>query len=174
MLTLCIGLVWVLFSIIFENNADLKLVTRETAVSLCDIWFYNSFFKALNSSLNCRSLRRRRTFEPSVTPCKVIQESLALQSARRSARRGLNSRYWIPDYLSVVLGFQILNISGKPDFFELNFRFLSPGFLILQAKISQIPESGLPYMGRPLSLFRVHAESIQEVTLNVVVVLYMF
>ena len=30
-------------------------------------------------------------------------------------------------------------------------------------------------MGRPLSLFRVHAESIQEVTLNVVVVvLYMF
>ena len=25
-------------------------------------------------------------------------------------------------------------------------------------------------MGRPLSLFRVHAESIQEVTLNVVVV----
>ena len=41
MLTLCIGLVWVLFSIIFENNADLKLVTRETAVSLCDIWYYN-------------------------------------------------------------------------------------------------------------------------------------
>ena len=31
-------------------------------------------------------------------------------------------------------------------------------------------------MGRPLSLFRVHAESIQEVTLNVVVVVvvYMF
>ena len=29
-------------------------------------------------------------------------------------------------------------------------------------------------MGRPLSLFRVHAESIPEVTLNVVVVLYMF
>lgn len=31
MLTLCTGLVWVLFSIIFEKNADLKLVTRETA-----------------------------------------------------------------------------------------------------------------------------------------------
>ena len=52
MLTLCIGLVWVLFSIIFEKNADSKLVTRETADSLCDIWYYNSFFKALNSSLN--------------------------------------------------------------------------------------------------------------------------
>ena len=29
-------------------------------------------------------------------------------------------------------------------------------------------------MRRPLSLFRVHAESIQEVTLNAVVVVYMF
>ena len=37
-LTLCLGLVWVLFSIIFEKNADLKLVTGETADSLFDIW----------------------------------------------------------------------------------------------------------------------------------------
>ena len=72
------------------------------------------------------------------------------------------------------LGFQILNISGIPDFFELNSRFQSPGFRIPQAKIYQIPEFGLSYMGRPLSLFPVHAESIQEVTLNFVVVVYMF
>ena len=51
-LTLCIGLVWVLFPIILKKNADLKLVTGETVNSLCDIWYYKSFFKALNSFLN--------------------------------------------------------------------------------------------------------------------------
>ena len=52
-----------------------------------------------------------------------------------------DSWYWIRDSLSVELEFQI-PCAEYSGFLKKRF----PGFLILQAKTSQIPESGLPYM----------------------------
>ena len=40
------------------------------------------------------------------------------------------------------------------QFFQLCFAFLSPGFRIPQAKISQIPESVFPYIGRLVLISR--------------------
>ena len=55
-----------------------------------------------------------------------------------------------PESLSVELGFPIPVVSRIPD--SLNSQFQSPGFLILQEKISRIPESQFPYMRRKIIL----------------------
>ena len=60
-----------------------------------------------------------------------------------------NSSYWI---LVVVSETWILdsNRSWDSRFLKLYSGFQKPGFWIPQAKISQILESGFPYMGRSL------------------------
>ena len=55
-----------------------------------------------------------------------------------------------PESLSVEVGFPIPIVSRIPD--SLNSQFQSPGFLILQEKISRIPESQFPYMRRKIIL----------------------
>ena len=54
------------------------------------------------------------------------------------------------DVESVEVGFPIPIVSRIPD--SLNSQFQSPGFLILQEKISRIPESQFPYMRRKIIL----------------------
>jgi len=68
----------------------------------------------------------------------------------------LDSRYWIPDSLSVELGFWIPIVSGfripRAEFWIPKSKILedSTGKISLilspQANISQIPESGFPYV----------------------------
>ena len=55
-----------------------------------------------------------------------------------------------PESLSVEVGFPIPIVSRIPD--SLNSQFQSPGFLILQEKLSRIPESQFPYMRRKIIL----------------------
>ena len=55
-----------------------------------------------------------------------------------------------PESLSVEVGFPIPIVSRIPD--SLNSQFQSPGFLILQEKISRIPESQFPYIWRKIIL----------------------
>jgi len=55
-----------------------------------------------------------------------------------------------PESLSVELRFPIPIVSRIQN--SLNSQFQSPGFLILQEKISRIPESQFPYMRRKIIL----------------------
>ena len=98
----------------------------------------------------------RRSQSSTIAPCQGIQDSLGFWIPFRgfwipgagfqssSVERG----FWIPflsgisEYLSPILDSKVL-VSGYHD---LNF----PGFWILQARISQILESGYRYIGEVL------------------------
>ena len=87
-------------------------------------------------------------------PCKGIQDSLGFWISHRGFRIPGS---WF-QYLSLELGFWIPVVSGIldslsciPDSKDQDSGFHKQkflGFWILQAKISQIPESGFPYTGR--------------------------
>ena len=77
-------------------------------------------------------------------PCKGIQDSL---------------RFWIPrsGLRILITGFQIFfsetwipdsNCLWDSGFLQLFFGFQGPGFRIPRRKISKIPESEFPYIGR--------------------------
>ena len=71
-----------------------------------------------------------------VAPRKGIQDSL-----------GLDSTLWIPDSRFQVLDSRLFVSGSWRGFQDLYSGFQNPGFQIPPAKISQIPESGFPFIG---------------------------
>ena len=80
---------------------------------------------------------------PCFTPCELILDGLGISI--------LGREFWIPG-----TGFQVLD-SSLPvldsGFLELYSGFQSPGFLILQAKISRTPKSRFSHKGLPVVLW---------------------
>ena len=111
--------------------------------------------------------KRKQNCKDSVAPCKGIQDSLGFWISHRGFRIPGS---WF-QYLSLELGFWIPVVSGIldslsrfPDSKDQDSGFHKQkflGFWILQAKISQIPESRFPYTGRILVVVEIwhHRES---------------
>ena len=81
--------------------------------------------------------------------CSAFQKSPHLKGNPRQFSLG-DSRYCIPDSLSVELGFRISIVNGIPVSLSCipDSKQNIPGFRIPRAKISRISESGFSYMGR--------------------------
>ena len=100
------------------------------------------------------SVAQKRRFLSFLTFCsfRPIQDNPRESSILDSTLWIVDSRYWIPDSLSIELGLRIPNaegfrISGLSSGFQgLNSRFQSPKFPIPRAK--DFLDSGLPYMVR--------------------------
>ena len=77
-------------------------------------------------------------FEFSSHPCKGIQDALGFWIPRR---RFPDSRYWIPHFFLLELGFRVPVVGGIPDSKDEDFVFhkrICSGFRIPQAKLSSL------------------------------------
>ena len=75
---------------------------------------------------------------PCVAPCKAIQDSLIFWIPRGGFQSSMKLGFWIPIFSGIPDSLRCIPDSKAQD----------SGFRIPQAKISRIPESILPYMGR--------------------------
>ena len=93
-----------------------------------------------------------------ITPCKGIHDILGFWILRRAL--------WIPDSLSVELGFWIAIVSGTPASLSWIPDSRTSRFRIPRAKIYPIPKFGFPCMGPFVSLFSYFHKDTLDVSLR--------
>ena len=124
---------WVVFGIPQANFPRFRIPRIGFQSLSVELWLWIAIVSGIPDFLSC------------ISGSKVYDSGFHKQISQIP-----DSGYWIPVFVSGPLILDC-NLYWDSGFLELYYGFQSPGFLIIRAKISWIPESGFPYMSRSVS-----------------------